>query len=89
MILSNDCEDGSDEMLDHLSKSGEIVHLRNHGPYDDRGILFAALQLADRPKAREKAVVSMHFDSVKLRYLTGGVVQFGVLSDALPAADRI
>ena len=22
VILSNDCEDGSDEMLDHLSKSG-------------------------------------------------------------------
>ena len=32
VILSNDCEDGSDEMLDHLSKSGEIVHLRNDGP---------------------------------------------------------
>ena len=29
MILSNDCEDGSDEMLYHLSKSGEIIHLRN------------------------------------------------------------
>ena len=29
VILSNDCEDGSDEMLDHLSKSGEIIHLRN------------------------------------------------------------
>jgi hypothetical protein len=43
VILSNDCEDGSDEILDHLSKSGEIVHLRNDGPYDDRGIQFAAL----------------------------------------------
>ena len=31
VILSNDCEDGSDEMLDHLSKSGEIIHLRNDG----------------------------------------------------------
>ena len=29
VILSNDGEDGSDEMLDHLSKSGEIIHLRN------------------------------------------------------------
>jgi hypothetical protein len=43
VILSNDCEDGSDEMLDHLSKSGEIIHLRNDGPYDDRGIQFAAM----------------------------------------------
>ena len=48
VILSNDCEDGSDEMLDHLSKSGEIIHLRNDGPYDDRGIQFAALT-SDKP----------------------------------------
>ena len=47
MILSNDCEDGSDEMLDHLSKSGEIIHLRNDGPSDDRGIQFAALFQGD------------------------------------------
>ena len=43
MILSNDCEDGNDEMPDHLSKSGEIIHLHNDGPYDDRGIQFAAM----------------------------------------------
>ena len=47
MILSNDCEDGSDEMLYHLLKSGEIIHLRNNGPYDDRGIQFAALTSDD------------------------------------------
>jgi hypothetical protein len=29
VILSNDGEDGSDEMLDHLSKSVAIIHLRN------------------------------------------------------------
>ena len=51
VILSNDCEDGV-EMLDHLPKSGEIIHLRNDGPYDDRGIQFAALKLpiAKRPE---------------------------------------
>ena len=38
VILSNDCEDGSAIMLDHLSKPGEITHVRNDGPYDDRGI---------------------------------------------------
>ena len=62
MILSNACEDGSDEMLDHLSKSGEIVHLRNDGPYDDRGIQFAALKLADRQKAVKEADWIMHLD---------------------------
>ena len=62
VILSNDCEDGSDEMLDHLSKSGEIIHLRNDGPYDDRGIQFAALKLADRQKAVKEADWIMHLD---------------------------
>ena len=61
VILSNDCEDGSDEMLDHLSKSGEIIHLRNDGPYDDRGIQFAALKLADRQKAVKEADWIMHW----------------------------
>ena len=47
VILSNDCEDVSDEMLDRLPKSGEIIHLRNDGPYDDRGIQFVAMKEAD------------------------------------------
>lgn len=62
VILSNDCEDGSDEMLDHLPKSGEIIHLRNDGPYDDRGIQFVALKRADRQKAMKEADWTMHLD---------------------------
>ena len=62
VILSNDCEDGSDEMLDHLPKSGEIIHLRNDGQYDDRGIQFAALKRADRQKAMKEADWIMHLD---------------------------
>ena len=62
MILSNDCEDGSDEMLYHLLKSGEIIHLRNNGPYDDRGIQFAALELAGRQKAVKEANWIRHLD---------------------------
>ena len=69
MILSNDCEDGSDEMLDHLSKSGEIIHLRNDGPYDDRGIQFAALELAGRQKGLKEAdtlAIHVQFDRQKI-----------------------
>lgn len=62
VILSNDCEDGSDVMLDHLSKSGEITHVHNDGPYDDRGIQFAALKLADRQQAVKEADWVMHLD---------------------------
>ena len=48
VVLSNDCEDGSDELLDQLAENGELIHVRNDGPYDDRGIQFAALKLADK-----------------------------------------
>ena len=58
--FSNDREDGGDEMLDHLSKAGEIILLRNDGPYDDRGIQFVALKLADRQKAVKEADWIMH-----------------------------
>ena len=62
MISYNDCEEGSDRMLDNLSKADEIIHLRNDGPYDDRGIQFAALKLAYRQKAVKEADWIMHLD---------------------------
>ena len=49
-------------MLYHLLKSGEIIHLRNNGPYDDRGIQFAALELAGRQKAVKEANWIRHLD---------------------------
>lgn len=89
MILSNDCEDGSDEMLDHLSKSGEIIHLRNDGPYDDRGIQFAALELAGRQKGLKEADWIMHLDIDEFLNIHVGDGQIGDLITALPEADAI
>jgi hypothetical protein len=89
VILSNDCEDGSDEMLDHLSKSGEIIHLRNDGPYDDRGIQFAALKRADRQKAMKEADWIMHLDIDEFLNIHVGDGQIADLIDALPDADAI
>ena len=89
MILSNDCEDGSDEMLDHLSKSGEIIHLRNDGPSDDRGIQFAALELAGRQKAVKEADWIMHLDNDEFLNIHVGDGQIGDLITALPEADAI
>lgn len=89
MILSNDCEDGSDEMLDHLSKSGEIIHLRNDGPYDDRGIQFAALELAGRQNGLKEADWIMHLDIDEFLNIHVGDGQIGDLITALPEADAI
>lgn len=46
LVFSNDCEDGTDKMLDHIAQKGWLTHIRNDGPYDNRGIQFTALQQA-------------------------------------------
>ena len=89
MILSNDCEDGSDEMLYHLLKSGEIIYLRNNGPYDDRGIQFAALELAGRQKAVKEANWIRHLDIDEFLNIHVGDGQISDLIAALPEADAI
>ena len=48
VALSNDCQDGTDTMLDRLAQIAPVTHIRNDGPYDDRGIQFSALTLADQ-----------------------------------------
>ena len=89
MISSNNCEDGSDEMLYHLLKSGEIIHLRNNGPYDDRGIQFAALELAGRQKAVKEANWIRHLDIDEFLNIHVGDGQISDLITALPEADAI
>ena len=89
VILSNDCEDGSDVMLDHLSKSGEITHVHNDGPYDDRGIQFAALKLADRQQAVKEADWVMHLDIDEFLNNHLGEDHVSDLIAALPEADAI
>ena len=84
MILSKDCEDGSDEMLDHLSKAGEIIHLHNDGPYDDRGIQFAALKLADREKAVKEAYWIKHLDIDEFLNIHVGKVRLAIWSPPCP-----
>ncbi|WP_135446895.1 MULTISPECIES: glycosyltransferase family 2 protein [Tabrizicola] len=47
LVFSNDCEDGTDEMLDRLAELGWLTHVRNPGPHDE-GPQWAALKQADR-----------------------------------------
>ena len=50
LVLSNDCQDGSDLMLDRLEALGLLVHLRNPAPYDKAGVQFTAMKrAADHP----------------------------------------
>lgn len=48
LVFSNDCQDGTDKMLDRLQALGWLTHERNDGPYDKRGIQFTALKAAEK-----------------------------------------
>lgn len=48
LVFSNDCDDGTDAMLDRLAALGWLSHVRNEGPYDKGGIQFTALKAAAR-----------------------------------------
>ncbi|MDP5349057.1 MAG: glycosyltransferase family 2 protein [Paracoccaceae bacterium] len=54
LVLSNDCQDGSDRMLDRLAQMGVLAHEHNPPPYDKAGIQFAGLKrAADHPLLRQ------------------------------------
>ncbi|AXI46133.1 glycosyl transferase family 2 [Sulfitobacter sp. SK012] len=46
LVFSNDCDDGTDLVLDRLAEMGQLTHIRNDGPYDKGGIQFTALKAA-------------------------------------------
>ncbi len=47
LVFSNDCDDGTDMMLDRLQELGWLTHMRNPGPHGE-GPQWAALKQADR-----------------------------------------
>ncbi len=47
LVFSNDCEDGTDVMLDQLQAMGWLCHVRNPAPWPE-GPQWAALKAADR-----------------------------------------
>ena len=55
LVFSNDCQDGTDKLLDRLEEMGLITHVRNDGPYDKSGIQFTALKTADKHRLVKKA----------------------------------
>jgi hypothetical protein len=88
VICSNDCADGTDRMLDHLARTGQVVHLPNPGPHP-QGPHFAALRRAAQHPLMAKAdwVVSLDIDEF-LNIHTGDH-SIGALVAALPDASAI
>jgi hypothetical protein len=89
LIFSNDCQDGTDTMLDHLAGMGEITHVRNDGPYDKGGIQFTALKAADRMDIVKQADWIMTLDIDEFVNIHVGDRTLPALIAALPEANAI
>ncbi len=48
VVASNDCDDGTDKMLDRLMELGHLRHFRNYPPYRPHKIQMAAYERARR-----------------------------------------
>ncbi len=89
LVFSNDCQDGTDRMLDRLAERGWLTHLRNDGPYDKRGIQFTALNLAEKQDIVRRADWILALDIDEFVNIHVGDRSLSALLSALPEATAI
>lgn len=89
LVFSNDCQDGTDAMLDRLAALGWLTHVRNDGPYDKAGIQFTALKHADRMDIVHKADWLLSLDIDEFVNIHAGNGTLRALRAALPEATAI
>ena len=88
LVFSNDCEDGTDLMLDRLQDLGWVTHLRNPGPWRE-GPQWAALKTADRHPLVRGADWLLFLDVDEFVNIHAGDHTVGALLHALPDATAI
>lgn len=89
LVLSNDCDDGTDRMLDRLQEMGELTHVRNDGPYDQAGVQWTGFKTADKHPLVRGADWLMTLDVDEFVNVKVGDHTLGALMDAVPDADAI
>ena len=89
VVFSNDCDDGTDTMLDRLANLGWLTHVRNDGPYDAAGIQFTALNLAAKLDVVRAADWILAMDVDEFVNIHTGDGTFAALHNALPEASAI
>lgn len=89
LVFSNDCQDGTDAMLDRLAELGHVVHKRNEGPYDARGIQFTALNRASDLPIVRRADWLLPLDVDEFVNIHTGNRTVQALTAALPQATAI
>ncbi|KIC48545.1 glycosyltransferase family 2 protein [Tateyamaria sp. ANG-S1] len=89
LVFSNDCDDGTDVMLDRLATLGWLTHVRNDGPYDKGGIQFTALKAAAKIKQVKSADWILPLDVDEFVNIHVGNGTLDDLHAALPDATAI
>jgi len=89
VVFSNDCEDGTDTMLDRLHEMGLLTHVRNTGPFDKGGIQFTALKHAAKMPQVQQADWILPLDVDEFVNIHTGDHTLTALHDALPDATAI
>lgn len=88
LVFSNDCDDGTDAMLDRLATLGWLTHVANPGPHP-QGPQWAALKRADRHPLRIAADWIMVLDIDEYVNVHTGNHTLPALLAALPQATAI
>jgi hypothetical protein len=89
LVFSNDCTDGTDDMLDRLQELGWLTHVRNDGPYHKRGIQFTALKAAQNHALVKQADWLLPVDIDEFVNVKTGDHTLTALLAALPQATAI
>jgi hypothetical protein len=88
LVFSNDCDDGTEALLDRLQVLGWLTHLRNPGPHPE-GPQWAALKQADRHPLVRKADWLLPLDIDEFVNVHVGDRTLLALVAALPEATAI
>lgn len=86
LVFSNDCEDGTDAMLDHLAARGGLTHVRNPGPWEE-GPQWAALKAAEKHPTFRAADWVMVLDVDEFVNIHTGDRTLAALMAAAPGVD--
>jgi hypothetical protein len=89
LVFSNDCDDGTDTMLDRLAGLGHLSHVRNDGPYHKGGIQFTAMKIADTLPQVRAADWIITLDADEFVNIHTGDHTVAALLAALPEATAI
>ncbi len=88
LVFSNDCDDGTDAMLDRLAAMGELTHIRNDGPHEG-GVQWTAMKIADKHSLVKNADWLMTLDIDEFVNIHVGDHTLDALIATLPDADAI